>query len=104
MPLASSAIGVTDSEWREYGKPAQKPRVLASTKCPDEVYTLAPSQLTICGLTAKAARSASWAIAIACSTCRSHGWNSSRSRGERSSVSSSGRPAAGSSAVKRAML
>ena len=29
--------GVTDSEWREYGKPAQKPRVLASTKCPEDV-------------------------------------------------------------------
>jgi len=61
------------SEWREYRIAATKPSVLASTKCPPEAYTLAPSEFTTFELTSKAACSARCAIRIASSVSIGHG-------------------------------
>ena len=67
------------------------------------VETLAPSELTMRGSSRKAADSHAFAIAIARSTGRSHGWKRSRSRLDREISAGSASPAASSAAVKRAI-
>lgn len=68
--------------------------------------TEAPSLLVMRLSVLKAAASAARAMSAACSLVMAQGWNKSRSRWDSASPttsSASGKPAAGSSAVKRAM-
>jgi hypothetical protein len=84
-----------------------KPRLLAEMKCPSWIETVAPSELLICGLTAKAACSQRRGQIDAFVDREQPGMieieigNAARAI---ASSSASGRPAQGSAAVKRAML
>ena len=100
------AIGDTDILCRELAYPPRNPRVCALKKCDCWAETPAPSLLVMRRLTFSAAASHSMASCAACSLVTAQGWNRSRSRWVSASgamSSASGRPAVGSSAVKRAM-
>ena len=82
-----------------------KPWLLADTKCDCWIEVLAPSELLILGLTAKAASSQRRASAIASPTSICHGWKRSSSGMSLAFAMSaaSASPAQGSGAVKRAI-
>ncbi len=79
------------------------PRLLAEMKCDCWAETLAPSVFLTNGLTAKAAASQRRATSMASSTDNVQGWYRSSTMSPRASNAGSGRPAASSGAVKRAM-